>query len=112
MAIASGKLRHRLRLQEQQTTQDPATGELLVLWVTIAEFWGEKVPLSAKDFISASSQQSEIRGRFTIRFRSNINASMRILHKGLAHQIIGVLPDAESGIEYLSIPYGEGVRVT
>lgn len=110
MALAAGKLRHRVELQDRVTTQDPNTGEMITSWQTVANVWAEFVPLSAREFIAAGAEQSEVRARFTIR-RRDVSASMRILHRGLAYDILGVLPDPESGLEYITLPVSEGVRV-
>ena len=111
MAQAAGKLRHRVELQEQQIAQDPNTGEMLSTWVTIACPWAEIVPLSAREFIAASAEQSEVRARIVIRYRQDVNASMRIVYRGLAYNILGVLADPVSGLEYLTLPVSEGVRL-
>lgn len=111
MAQAAGKLRHKVELQEQQVEQDPVTGEMLTTWVTIARPWAEIVPLSAREFIAASAEQSEVRARITIRRRADVNASMRIVHRGLAYNILGVLADPVSGLEYQTLPVSEGVRI-
>jgi SPP1 family predicted phage head-tail adaptor len=111
MAIEAGRLRHKPELQEQQTTQDSTTGEMVIAWVTIAEPWAAVEPASVSAFIAAAAQQSEVRGQFVIRHRENINATMRFLHRGLAYRILGVLTDKDSGIEYMTLPVSEGVRV-
>lgn len=110
MSIAAGKLRHRVELQERVTTQDPNTGEMIEAWQTDARVWAEFVPLSAREFISAGAEQSEVRARFVIRQRQ-VNASMRIVHRGMAYDILGVLADPNSGLEYVTLPVSEGVRV-
>lgn len=110
MALASGRLRHKVELQEQVQEQD-TNGDVTTRWQTIARPWAAIEPLSARDFISAQAQQSEVRGRITIRRRENINASMRILHRGMAYHILGVLNDPESGLEYQTLPVSEGVKL-
>lgn len=109
--IASGRLRHKVRLQDQQIAQDSTTGEMVKTWVTIAEPWAEVVPMSAREFIAASAEQSEVRGRMTIRYRGDVDASMRIVHRGKWYAIQGVMEDAESGKEHITIMTGEGVRL-
>lgn len=109
--VASGRMRHKVQLQEQQIAQDPTTGEMVKTWATIAEPWAEVVPMSAREFIAASTEQSEVRGRMTIRYRGNVDASMRIIHRGKWYAIQGVMEDAESGKEHLTCVVGEGVRL-
>jgi SPP1 family predicted phage head-tail adaptor len=111
MALAAGKLKHFVELQRPKTTQNATTGEMVTSWVKVANFYAEIVPQSVSDFIAAAANQSEVRGRMTIRRRSDIDATMRVVHRGLAYQIVGVLPDMESGLEYQSLPVSEGVRV-
>lgn len=109
--VRSGKIRHKVELQENQQIQNPVTGAMISTWVTIARLWAEIVPQSAREFMAASAEQSEVRGRMVIRYRQNIDHSMRIVHRGMYYAIHGVMPDAESGKEHLTIMTGEGVRL-
>lgn len=104
------KLRHRITIQTKAQTQDPQTGELVVGWVEFATVWASVEPLSARDFIAAQAGQSEITARITIRYRPGVLDTMRILHRGAAYSIQGVLPDAKSGLEYLTLPVSVGVK--
>lgn len=106
--MQAGKLRHRLEFQEYQTIVDPDTGARSNQWVTLALIWGHVEPLSARDFIQASAMQSEVTARITIRYRPGITAAMRIKHRGRAYEIVGVLPDNKSGLEYITLPCKEG----
>jgi head-tail adaptor len=54
--VASGRLRHKVRLQENRITQDPATGEMVSAWTTIAQPWADVVPMSAREFVAASAE--------------------------------------------------------
>ena len=110
--VSSGRLRHKVQLQEPRFSQDPETGEMKTVWLTIARLWAEIVPMSAREFYAASAQQSEVRGRITIRYRENIDHTMRFVHRGKYYNIFGVMPDADSGIEHLTLAVGEGVRLT
>lgn len=110
-AVASGKLRHKVQLQEQQITQDPVTGEMVTTWDTIAEPWAEVVPMSGREFLAASAEQSEVRGRIVIRYREDVDASMRFVYRGRYYNILAVLPDAESGREHMTCMVSEGVRL-
>ena len=111
MAQAAGKLRHRVELQEQQIAQDPNTGEMVTTWVTIAQPWAEIVPMSGREFMAAGAEQSEVRGRIVIRYRDDVDSSMRVVYRGRYYNILAVLPDAESGKEHLTLMVGEGVRL-
>jgi len=114
MAIKAGKLRHRVTLQAPGLTQDPVSGEMVPGWadwpVAGAKHWASIEPLSARDFIAAQANQSEITARIVIRYREGILPTMRILHRGKVYAIQGVLPDADSGLEYITLPVSEGVK--
>lgn len=111
-AVASGKLRHKVQLQEERITQDPDTGEMVSSWVTYAEPWVDMNHQSVRDFVAAGAQQSEVRGFALMRFRDDVSAGHRIIHRGRWYRILGVMPDNESGLEHLSAPYSEGVRLS
>lgn len=109
--MKAGILRHRLKLQERGfISQDPTTGELIYGWVDIADVWGRVEPLSARDFIAASAVQSEVSARITIRYRTDVTPTTRILHRDRIYNITGVLADNRSGLEYLTLPVKEGVN--
>ncbi|WP_200629995.1 phage head closure protein [Stutzerimonas frequens] len=109
MAIKAGKLRHRVTFQAPGLVQDPVTGEMMPGWTDFASVWASIEPLSARDFIAAQANQSEITARIVIRYREGILPTMRILHRGKVYAIHGVLPDADSGLEYITLPVSEGV---
>lgn len=111
MSLAAGRLRHKVELQEQQTEQDPNTGEMEVTWTTIARPWAAIEPASVSAFIAADAAQSEVKGQIVIRKREDITASMRFIHRGKAYRILGLLDDKESGLEYTTCPVSEGVKV-
>lgn len=110
-AVSAGRLRHKVELQEKTTAQDPITGALVQTWTTIANVWADIAPLSGREFIAASAEQSEVRAKIVIRYRE-VNAAMRVLHRGMYYNIHAVLPDADSGREHITLMVGEGVRLT
>lgn len=107
----SGKLRHRIELQSPIQHQD-SYGDIENMWETIDDIWAEIVPLSAREFISANSEQSKVIARITIRHRNDIDHTWRIYHpyKDKYYNIEGILPDMESGLEYLTLACSYGVR--
>lgn len=140
MGIAAGRLKHRIIIQhlvpmtdgdkillensnnmvseasafivteESELDSQGPDGELLQEWVTLATCWAAIEPLSAREFIAASAEQSKVSARIVIRARDDIDASMRILHRGRYYNIEGILPDKDSGLEYITLPVSQGVR--
>ena len=108
--MRAGKLRHRIAIEQPGSAQDPDTGEMVDGWAPVATVWASVEPLSAREFIAAQAGQSEITANIRIRYRAGITAGMRLLHKGQAYNIHGVLPDLDSGIEYLTLPVSQGVN--
>lgn len=111
MTLAAGKLRHRVQIQQQIETQNSDTGAVDVSWQLYAERWAEYVAHSVKEFIAAAAVQSEVKGRFTVRADEGITAGMRVIHRGKAYAILGVMPDPDSGLEYMTLAVSEGVQV-
>lgn len=112
MALAAGELRHFVRIEKPKSYQDPITGELCSKWEMVAQVYAQIVPNSAREFIAAKATQSEVSGRIVIRHRSDVDATMRVVHRGVAYQVLGVLADPVSGLEYMTLPVSAGVRVS
>lgn len=107
--LDSGKLRHRVSIERITRTQDPVTGAIAETWTEIAKVWAAVEPLSAREFVQSAAGQSEVTARITIRTR-DILATDRIIHRGTAYNIRGVLADKDSGLEYITLPVGTGVN--
>lgn len=122
MALASGRLRHRVRIEEYVDVLDsngePARGEqgeFIKEWAEVATVWAAIEPLAAREFIQSAAMQSQVTARITIRQRDGLNAAMRLVHvvngaDGKVYDIEGVLADKDSGLEYLTIPVSEGTN--
>ena len=104
------KLRHPVEIQKRTQVQDSTTGEITHTWARLKMVWASVEPLSAREFIAAQAGQSQITARIVIRYRDDVDATMRILFRGKIYNIHGVLPDADSGLEYLTLPVSEGVN--
>lgn len=109
--VAAGKLRHWVELQQPNITQDPETGEQVTHWATFAEVWADIAPASGREFLAAAAEQSEVRGRITIRYRDGIDATQRVLYRGKWYAILAALEDADSMLEHLTLMVAEGVRL-
>ena len=106
--LAAGKLRHRVTIEQPTVTQNPLTGEITEGWSTFASSIPAAIePLSARDFIQSAAMQSEITTRITIRFITGLKPSMRIISGATIYNIRGILPDKNSGREYITLPCDE-----
>lgn len=110
MALSAGRLRHRVRIEKPTYKQDQVTGEMVRDWDLVADKVPAAIePLSAREFISAQAMQSQVTTRIVMRKRV-IDATMRIVHRGQVYNVHGVLPDAVSGLEYVTCPCSAGVN--
>ena len=108
--LQAGKLRHRVTIQRlSEGVQDPMTGDIITDWQDLKTVWASVEPLSVREFIQAGASQSEVTTRITMR-KTDVKAADRILHRGQIFNVIGVLPDPKSGLEYITLPCTEGVN--
>lgn len=108
--MQAGRLRHRVLLQRTVKEQSPVTGGITESWVDVANIRAEIVPSSAREFVAAMATQNEVTTRITVRYRTEISNKDRIVFRGKIYNIEGVLSDADSGREYLTLPCSEGVN--
>ena len=107
----AGRLRHRVDFERRIDAQDPVTGEISPVWLSVAAGVPAAIePLSVREFMAAQSMQSEIAVRIVVRHRPGLEASMRIKHGGRIYNPQGFLSDKDSGVEYLTIPCSQGVN--
>ena len=108
--MRAGRLRHRITIQRPQYDQDPATGEMVTTWVDAwAKVPAAVEPVSVTQFVAAAAPQNRVSVRIIIRYRAGVEPSMRVLYRGKALDIQGVLADTDSGLDYLTLPCSEGV---
>lgn len=108
--MEAGKLRHRLQFETPDFQQDANTGAMTPAWTLVTTLWGTIEPLSGRDFIAAQAAQSNVVARMVIRYNTLITAGMRVTNNGKYYMVEAVLPDADSGREYMTLPVSEGTR--
>lgn len=109
MKVSAGQLRHRVTIQEQAVMVN-SFGEQTIDWATVKTVWADIHPLSAKEALDAQQVQSEVKARITIRYFAGLVASMRFVHKTTIYNIAGVIPDADSMLEHITIPVTQGIN--
>lgn len=109
--IPAGRLRHRITLQRQVVTRDE-DGNTFTEWVP----WVEHIPaeivdLSARDLIAAGAKQAEVTSRIRIRYLPGVLTSMRAVDDdmGTIYTLVGIIADANSGREALTLAAKRGV---
>lgn len=110
--LKAGDLRyHQITIQSPVMTKDSQGNDIQDWEDLYIDVPAALKPLSVRDFMAASAQQSEVRGRFVIRARPYLDDNQRVIYKGKIYDIKGWLPDPESGQEYVTAPYGQGVNL-
>lgn len=90
--MQAGKLRNKVKIQQQTTDQD-AAGQPLDTWSDVANVWGNIRFLNGVETLKAGAPTSTAKASIRIRYRTGINAGMRVLHGATAYNITAVLPD-------------------
>lgn len=108
MSLAAGRLRHRVTLQSLTRTQEANTGAVIETWVNMGTVWAGVEPLSVRDFVSADTRQSQIVARIVMRPVAGMDETWRVVHGTKIYQIAGILPDQDSGIEYVTLAVAQG----
>lgn len=102
--MRAGDLRHRLKIYRQTSTRTPTGAVRVGQWEHILTLWGQFTPLSVKDIIAGQAQETQITARAKIRYRTDIDGTMRVGYDGRLYDIVGEpLADNASGREYLTL---------
>jgi SPP1 family predicted phage head-tail adaptor len=107
--LKAGNLRHRVTL-EQQVTEDNSSGETGVFWNYVTTLWASIDALSVREMLLAQQVQSQVSTKIVIRKYPGIDATYRIRHNGVIYNIAGVMPDGDSGQEYLVLTCSAGLN--
>ena len=97
----TGKLRSRVDIQSRSTTQD-AIGQPVETWTTFATAWAHIRVMGGLEAIKAGAVTSTLKASIRIRYRTGIDAGMRVLHGGVVYQVLAVLPDV-AGREFIDV---------
>lgn len=111
MGLAS-ELRHRVKIQKFMSDRHDDDGyKIPDQWDDHAELWAKVIHLSGKDLIAAQASQSKVIARLKIRYREDIDTTMRVIYKSKAYAIDSqALEDTTSGNEYVTFLLSQGVE--
>ena len=105
--MRAGQLRHRITIQQYTEQSGPFGGE--GEWSDYRNNVAAEVTfLSAKELVASGAEMSEVSARIKVRYDKNINAKMRILFRDELYEIEGVIPDNESGLQWMTIVVNKG----
>ena len=81
-----GKMRHRIEIQVYSDIENEV-GEMTKDWSTYINLWAEKKQLRVSNTYEGNKEGIEYTYRFKVRYRGDLNESMRIVHKGVIYDL-------------------------
>lgn len=90
--MQAGKLNQRVTIEQRSTTQD-AIGQPVETWTTVATVWAHIRHPSGIEKIKSDADISIVKASIRIRYRTGIDAGMRVVHGATTYGIEAVLPD-------------------
>ena len=99
--MQAGRLNRRCTLQAPGTTQDEL-GQPIPGWTDVATVGGDVRMRSGLESIKAGAVVSTVQASVRIRYRTGINAGMRVLVDSVPYEVLAVQPDV-GGREYVDL---------
>jgi SPP1 family predicted phage head-tail adaptor len=92
--MKAGDLRERITVLAYRETKN-AMGEMVPVYdETFAEVWASVQGVTAREFLLAGQQQTEISHRVRMRFLTGLTQRMRIVWRGRTLEIVSLLEHA------------------
>jgi SPP1 family predicted phage head-tail adaptor len=85
--MRSGSLRHRIVIERRGSGQT-ASGQQVHTWTTFWPCAAEVTPIAGREFFAAKQINSEITHSIRIRYKSGIDARMRVNFKGRIFELM------------------------
>lgn len=107
--IRAGDLRERITIQARAAGAD-ALGQESGAWADVATVFARAEPLTGREFFAAGQLQGELSVKFTIRHRTDVAETMRVLWRGQPHEIVAPPINADGARELLELMCMKGIR--
>ena len=115
MPIQVPNMDTRVRIEARSISQDPTYGTDVVTWVPLATVWAEVMDvLPSRQQAEQTRQQLQVatqRSRIRMRYRTDVDSTMRCVIGGLMHHIVSgpaEIGDRHSLIEIVVERYSSG----
>jgi SPP1 family predicted phage head-tail adaptor len=96
-SISSGRLKDRIDIQQRTTTQD-ATGQPIESWTTVLPGCAAEIlHVSGLQTIKGGADVSIVKVSIRLRYRTDIDETMRVLHGSTLYAINALLPNRSGG---------------
>lgn len=90
--MKAGQLNQRINIEQRTSSQD-ALGQPIETWSLVAAVWANIRHVSGVESIKASADVSTVNSSVRIRYRTGVDAGMRIVKGADVYQINAVLID-------------------
>lgn len=108
MSLSAGDLNRRVLIQRRNTTTDAVYGSRSTQWVDVATVWAQISPMGGQEVLLAEAIKSKSTHQVTMRYRTNIDPTCRIVYQGRYFDI-NSMNDVDTAHEYLQLMCTEGV---
>lgn len=108
-ATGAGDLDQRIRI-EAKTRVDDEGGGSVEAWALVATVWAKVWPVSGRERAEARQVEAATMMRFKVRYRAGIDAGMRIVWQGKAHNV-RFIADAGQREAFMTIDAEAGVAL-
>lgn len=99
--MQAGRLDSRIALMQRGNTVDEL-GQPVESWSDLATVWASIRHLSGVEAIKADAVTSTVKASIRIRYRTGLNAGMRVVHGAQVYSIEAVMPDV-GGREFVDL---------
>ena len=90
----AGRLRHKCWIKQPTHTND-GYGGITTTWGTVTVCWGALEPLKGHEWIESGMENSELFGKFRMRYRSGISPTMQLYFGSRTFEITSVVDPSE-----------------
>ena len=102
----AGDLNERVSLFSRSVVKDDH-GQDQITWVSVVSVWAVVRPLSSREFFAAAQVQQDQTVKIIIRRRIDVQTTWRLVWRGAAHDVTGVL---HRGAEWTELLCRAGVK--
>lgn len=99
--MRAGQLNQRVTIERKAAGQD-ALGQPLMLWELVAAVWADIRHTAGLEVIKGGADTSIVRASIRIRYRTGLDAGMRVTHGTDTYDVRAVLSDV-AGREYVDL---------
>lgn len=94
MNTTIGQLNRRIAIQRPGTAQD-SIGQPIAAWTDVDHVWASIKMQTGIGVIRASADVSTIPVSIRVRYRTDLDASMRVVHGATVYAVKAVMPDEQ-----------------